>query len=140
MLLAKSMFAIVLGGTLVGGCAMEEVVAETERTAELTGAESPVAPAASAFTLSVSSEGSGIRVIAPTHTLTCADFTFCQFAYVAGTAITVKPRRTTDQVDCIRFSHWEGACAGQSSNCQLVVNSDLSTHAVWVPLLGCRPL
>jgi hypothetical protein len=42
--------------------------------------------------------------------------------------------------DCLAFTSWTGACAGQGGRtCTLVMNSDLSAHVPWIPLRGCSP-
>jgi len=92
-----------------------------------------------AFAVSVSSFESGVSVASPRGVELCPDSGTCQFAYVTGTPITMSLTSTRNVADCLQFSGWQGACAGQSSSCSLVVNSDVSARAVWSRISGCIP-
>lgn len=82
---------------------------------------------ASAFVLTVSgTEEAGITVTTTGVTDTCAEFATCQFAFIAGSTLTIKPTTTRNTIDCLQFAGWLDACAGQPSTCTLVINSDLA--------------
>jgi len=63
----------------------------------------------------------------------------CDIAFIAGVTVTLNVPFTTDEVNCLTFDGWTGACAGQGNPCKLVMNSDLTTATVWKRLLGCSP-
>jgi hypothetical protein len=60
------------------------------------------------------------------------------YAFLHGSTVTLK-EWGPDNNNCLMFHHWTGACAGQFTTCTLVMNSDLTTEAVWVPIKGCSP-
>lgn len=100
--------------------------------------------ALSAFVLTVSSDfnGNSIKVTSPTHIDTCGRSATCNFAYLEGTSLTIH----TDAINrlaCSVFDSWEGACAGQTETCTIVINSNLSTASVFADLGGgsgiCSP-
>jgi len=99
---------------------------------------------ASAFTLSLTNGGVGpVDAVSVTSSdgtpIRDCDGGLCNFAYLAGSRLSLSIANTTDLVNCIRFSSWSGACTGPSTQCTLVLNSDLSTRAVWSRLRGCIP-
>lgn len=104
------------------------------QSAEISGST----PNLSAFVLSVTADEGRITVTGGGHTDTCLAFSTCNFAYLGGTPLTIKAQ-AKNLVDCAQFTSWEGACAGQSATCSLVINSDLSTASVYGPILGCIP-
>ena len=59
------------------------------------------------------------------------------YAFLDGSTITLKEWGSPDRTNCVMFHHWTGACAGQFTTCTFVMNSDLTTEAVWVPIKGC---
>jgi len=89
------------------------------------------------FTLSADTEENDITVTSSRGVDTC--FGFCDYAYAGGSSLTVRVAPTTNRADCMRFTGWQGACAGQGSICTLTINSDLSTSAMWGPISGCQP-
>jgi hypothetical protein len=99
---------------------------------------STLTSSASAFVLTVTGEFGRITVTGGGHTDTCPAGTTCNFAYLGGTALTIKAQ-AQNLIDCFKFTNWLGACSGQSATCNLVINSDLSTTAVYGPLSGCIP-
>lgn len=62
---------------------------------------------------------------------------YCQFAYLTGATITLYVVNPNDPINCVRFSKWTGACAGQGRTCTLTMNSDLLTDAQWPIQRGC---
>jgi hypothetical protein len=45
-----------------------------------------------------------------------------------------------NRIDCLAFSGWSGACAGQGATCTVVINSDLTTGAEFGTVIrGCVP-
>jgi len=105
---------------------------EASQTAEI------VTPSVSAFVLTVGSDENSITVTSSAPTNTCPAFATCNFAYLQGTALTIKtPLKNLP--DCEIFNHWDGACAGQGATCSVVINSDISTNAFFGPLSGCIP-
>jgi len=122
--------ALVLANMTLAACAMPapDELAPADDTAALT----------SAFVLTVTSGENVITVSSPGRNDTCPRFETRSFAYLSGTALTV----TTFAVntpDCARFLRWDGACAGQSNQCSLVITSDLSTASVYGTIPGCHP-
>jgi hypothetical protein len=63
----------------------------------------------------------------------------CNFAYLAGASLSLRIPFPTDRINCVQQVRWTGACAGQGKTCNLVLNSNLSTEAIWVPIRGCDP-
>ncbi len=122
---------VALIGGISGGCAMTDGDTESNRTAE-----AGAAPNVSAFVLSVTTEESPITVTTSTGKNTCADS--CDFAYIGGTSLSIHAG-AQNLADCLRFSSWDGACAGQGNPCTLVINSDLSTTALYSIIHGCVP-
>lgn len=123
--------AVVAFGAIIGGCAV------TDSDTEGQSAEAAVTPAASAFVLTVSGI-EGEDVASPGRFDTCTNGR-CQFAYLAGTALTITPDGANATADCLRFASWGGACAGQGPTCNLVINSDLSVNSRWTRIPGCVP-
>jgi hypothetical protein len=122
--------------TLATGC----VAPDASRDEASESSELAAAPNASAFVLTVSSDENGIVVTRPDGTQDkCGDFQQCQFAYIAGVTVSVKPRTPNNTIDCVHFDHWTGSCAGQGNPCSLTMNSDLTANAVWVVTRGCVP-
>jgi hypothetical protein len=130
-------FVMVSG--LVTGCALsDEPVNESQSTAELGAIRNE-----SAFVLTVSTETAPQDKVNVTPSdgspgRTCFG-TGCQFAFLAGVTLTLRVPFPTDKVNCIFFAGWTGACAGQGNPCTLVLNSDLTTEAIWDPIIGCNP-
>ncbi|HEX7839270.1 MAG TPA: hypothetical protein VF469_17450 [Kofleriaceae bacterium] len=110
---------------------MAESPPEENRTAEV----GPT-PNLAAFVLSVATEEQPVTVTGGGTTAQCADS--CNFAYIAGTALTLTAG-LQNLADCLRFSSWSGACSGQGRTCGLVINSDLSTTALYSRIAGCVP-
>lgn len=124
--LCLSLALVALG---VGGCAVTDGDSEDSQTAQVTAA-----PAVSAFVLTVS----GIEsedVASPTSDNFC-DST-CNYAFLGGTPLTLTA--IGSQADCLTFSSWTGACAGQPRVCSIVINSDLTATAHFARIQGCKP-
>src|SRR5678815_650895 len=68
---------------------------------------------ASAFVLTVSGEEEPIRVTTTNVSDLCPAFSSCQFAFLGGLTLTIKPTTTRNLIDCLQFAGWTGACAGQ---------------------------
>jgi hypothetical protein len=126
--------AFALALSTVAGCAVED-------DAELATDEAELTAAATAYVLHVSSDEGAIRVTkpGPVHE-TCPGYGGCDFAFLGGTPLTIKPVQPTDRINCVKFARWIGACAGQGSTCSITINSNLSTHAEWDRILGCIPM
>ncbi|HEX3760506.1 MAG TPA: hypothetical protein VHW23_17445 [Kofleriaceae bacterium] len=127
--LCLSLALVALGAT-AGGCAVTDGDSEDSQTAQVTAA-----PAVSPFVLTVT----GIEsedVASPTSDNFC-DST-CNYAFLGGTPLTITA--VGSAADCLTFSSWEGACAGQPRVCHIVINSDLSITARFrPPITGCKP-
>jgi hypothetical protein len=107
---------------------------------ESQSAEIGATPNIAAFVLTVQTDEEQITVSSSTSAgETCFGGQSCNFAYLGGSSLAIRVPFTKDQVNCELFHGWSGACAGQGSICTLVINSNLTTRATWVPLLGCRP-
>lgn len=87
-------------------------------------------------TLSVATGESPVTVTGGGTTNTCG--ASCNFTYLTGTSLTLTAG-LQNLVDCLRFSSWSGACSGQGRTCSLVLNSNLSTSAVYSSISGCVP-
>jgi len=95
---------------------------------------------AAAFVLTVSGFEAGIRVTTTGVTDTCEADSQCQFAFLGGSTLTIKPTSTQQRADCLQFAGWQGACAGQGTTCTVVINSDLSvSENFWTRIGGCIP-
>ncbi|HEX3764835.1 MAG TPA: hypothetical protein VHW23_39335 [Kofleriaceae bacterium] len=117
--LRVSLAVAALGATL-GGCAVTDGDSEASQSAEVT-----VKPAAS-FTLTVSG-GQAEEVISSTSNSVCNST--CGYVFAGGTPLTIEALE--DNTGCLIFKHWDGACAGQGEVCSIVINSDLTTNAVY---------
>lgn len=93
-------------------------------------------PNVSAFVLSVATEEQPVTVTTSSGTNTCPGS--CNFAYIGGTSLSIHAG-AQNLADCMRFSSWSGACAGQGNPCTLVINSNLSTTALYSNIPGCIP-
>jgi hypothetical protein len=91
-----------------------------------------------AFTISLDSLDSGITVSSTRGVDNC-DSGFCDLAYTGGASLTIHLTSTRNTADCLMFSSWQGACAGQGATCNLVINSNLSSSAKWTRISGCVP-
>jgi hypothetical protein len=122
-----------LFGVVFAGCAATP--SDIDEAQEVQGVIS-----ASAFVLSVSGEEAPIRVTTTNVTDTCPAFASCQFAFLGGSTLTIKPTSTRNLIDCLQFAGWTGACAGQGSTCTVVINSDITVgENFWTRILGCVP-
>ena len=91
-----------------------------------------------AFVLTVSSNETSVVVSSPGRSDTCFRGS-CNFAYIEGTPLTIQSD-AQNWIDCAQFSSWGGACAGQGATCNLVINSELSTFALFrFGIPGCMP-
>ena len=128
-------FFLALIGAASGGCATTDSGTDAENDITAT-------PETDGFlideVLTVTSGENDITVLSSSGTDTCPAFETRNFAYIAGTALTIKTF-PTNLPDCERFIRWDGVCAGQTNQCNLVINSDLSTTSVFGPILGCVP-
>jgi hypothetical protein len=127
-------FTVILAliGSASGGCAMTDSATEGSQSAEVTEK-----PELSAFVLTVNSDENSVTVASSSGSNTCAAGP-CNFAYIAGTALTIRTANR-NVPDCEQFTEWVGACAGQTSVCSIVINSNLSTSAEFGPYHPCTP-
>ena len=125
--------ALALFDVTAGGCGVADGDSENSQAAEV------VTPGLAAFVLTVDADvESDITVTTTNSTSTCPANSFCNFAYVAGTSLTVRTK-AQNLADCEKLVGWDGACSGQTNVCSLIINSDLSTGAVYGPIHGCVP-
>lgn len=93
-----------------------------------------------AFTLSISGEEAAIRITTTNVSDTCPRDDSCQFGFIGGSVLTIRPTSTQNTIDCLRFNGWTGACAGQGSTCTVTINSDLTVgENFWTRISGCIP-
>ena len=124
---------LALIGVASGGCAMTDSDIEGTQAAEI----GSVTPKGSDIVLTVTSDVNDVVVsIFTTGFNTCPALETCTFGYDAGTALTIKTR-PKNLAECEQFVRWDGACAGQGATCSLVINSSISTSAVFGPIAGC---
>lgn len=118
----------------IGGCVAAGETGDDGQTEQ----DVTVSPRNSAFVLTVGTDENPVKITAPgTTTNTCNDS--CTFAYIAGTTLTLTTR-ASNTIDCVAFSGWSGACAGQGATCTVTINSDLSAIAVFNKRIpGCIP-
>jgi hypothetical protein len=94
----------------------------------------------SAFALTISGEEEPIKITTTNVSDTCPADSQCQFGFIGGSTLTIKPTFTRNTVDCLQFAGWTGACAGQGSTCTVVINSDITVgENFWTRILGCVP-
>jgi len=119
-----------------GGCTTQDSDIEESHAAEV---RTP-APDLSAFVLTVTADVESDIVITATNTVTntCAANHTCNFAYIAGSSLSISTQGRIVP-DCERFVDWDCACVGQGALCHLVINSNLSTTPVYGPISGCVP-
>jgi hypothetical protein len=91
-----------------------------------------------AFTIGLGSLESGITVTSSRGVENC-DSGSCDLAFAGGSSLTVHLTSTSNTADCLMFSSWLGACAGQGATCSLVINSNLSASARWTRISNCVP-
>jgi hypothetical protein len=91
-----------------------------------------------AFTIGVDTVENTITVSSSRGVDSC-DLGSCDFAYAGGTSLTIRLSPTKNLADCLQFSGWQGACAGQGATCNLTISSNLSTRANWTRIGGCIP-
>jgi hypothetical protein len=121
---------------------MLSALANTGVTAGQSAAELGATTNNSAFSITISTETAPqdlLQVTSSDGTPERDCFESCQFAYLAGSTLTLRVPFPTDQVNCIRFAGWTGACAGQGATCTVVLNGDLVTEAVWAIIRHCSP-
>ncbi|HMG21070.1 MAG TPA: hypothetical protein VK607_07120 [Kofleriaceae bacterium] len=125
---------LAIAGMVGGGCATADGDAEADTSSELTG----FVPS---FTLHVSADENSVVVLQPNGpSNTCPNPNGCDFAYLGGTQLTIKPFPLIDRINCVMFSNWVGeVCHGQGSTCLFPLTADTSVHAHWIPLKGCVP-
>ena len=93
-----------------------------------------------AFTLSISGEEAAIKITTTNVSDTCPQDESCDFGFIGGSVLTIRPTSTQNLVDCLRFNGWTGACAGQGSTCTVTINSDLTVgENFWTRISGCIP-
>lgn len=94
----------------------------------------------SAFALTISGEEAAIRITTTNVSDTCPADDQCQFGFIGGSVLTIRPTSTQNTIDCLRFNGWTGACAGQGSTCTVTINSDLTVgQNFWTRISGCIP-
>lgn len=117
------------------GCAVtddtEDPVAEDHQASELAA----IPNITTTFVLTVSAIEGPMLLTTATGSNRC-DFFSCSFPYLAGTAVTINAL-SANTADCLRFTSWTGACAGQGVTCHVVMNSDLSAQAQYGRIPGC---
>jgi hypothetical protein len=93
-----------------------------------------------AVMLTISGEEAAIKITTTNVSDTCPADSQCQFGFVAGNVLTIKPTTTKNLVDCLQFAGWTGACAGQGSTCTVTINSDITVgEHFWTRISGCIP-
>lgn len=123
---------VVLACASVAGCAAAPDADEGELTQGLTTAATAV--------LTVSGFEADIRVTTTNVNDLCPADSQCQFAFIAGSTLTIAPTATRQLADCLQFSAWQGACAGQGTTCTVVISSDISvSEKFWTRISGCVP-
>jgi hypothetical protein len=94
----------------------------------------------SAFTLTISGEEEPIKITTTNVSDTCPADEQCQFGFIGGSVLTIKPTTTRNLVDCLQFAGWTGACAGQGSTCTVTINSNITVgESFWTHIAGCVP-
>ena len=132
----SSLSILLISIAALSGCAVADATSNEGQTAQA----STVSPDNSAFVISVGTDENPVRVSAPGTTTNICDIgSSCNFAYIAGTTLTVSTN-PQNRIDCLALTRWGGACAGQGATCTVVLNSDLSTDAEFETFIrGCVP-
>lgn len=130
----SSLGLMLISMAAIGGCVAPDGSSDESKTEQA----STVRPDNSAFVITVGTDENPVRVAAAgTTTNVCSGS--CSFAYIAGTTLTISTNGQ-NRIDCLAFTRWGGACAGQGNPCTLVLNSDLSTDAEFETFIrGCIP-
>jgi hypothetical protein len=123
---------VAMAGASMTGCLSDGNV-------ESESADIGATPSISAFVMTVQTDYEHIDVSSSKSSIDSCFEGSCNFAYLGGSSLAIRVPFTKDQIDCELFHGWSGACAGQGATCTLVINSNLTTRAIWVPLLGCKP-
>jgi hypothetical protein len=134
---SKMVIVIAIITASAAGCGLTDDHNESQSAAQLTATTNT-----GSFVLSLSTETAPqdkVVVTSSDGTPSRDCFGACQFAYLAGATLTLRVPFPTDTPNCIRFDGWDGACAGQWTTCVIQLNSDLSTTALWAPIIGCDP-
>ena len=101
-------------------------------------AEGTVTESLSAFVLTVNADETNISVTTGGTTHVCPAFSTCNDAYLGGATLSVKAV-AKNLVDCLKWTSWTDACAGQGNPCSLVINSNLVVGANYGVISGCIP-
>jgi len=128
------LLVVAMSGVSLSGCVSVGRAGEVSQNNDLRAASS-----SSAYVLHVTTAEGQIVITADTQPNSdiCVVNNFCQFAYIAGSSLTLTIPNPFDTVNCDRFIRWEGDCQGRT--CDLVINRDLNVHAIWGPIRGCTP-
>ena len=121
---------------LTAALAVSACVAPTDGDEASTESEISEAPRTT-FTLTASAFEGGVILTNPNGTQTLCDG--CTQTYPAGSVVQLVPAMPTNTVDCVRFNHWNGSCAGQGLNCTLTINSNAITSVAYAHINGCTP-
>lgn len=126
-------------GTFASGC----VVSDEDKLGEdKPGAEQQQVTNANSYVINIQTEVAGQDQVVVSSSDGTPDrqcFGGCTFAYLAGSTLTLRVPFPRDNINCIMFNGWFGACGGQWNPCTVVLNSDLSTEVNWVIIRGCSP-
>jgi hypothetical protein len=130
----SSLGIILISMAAISGCVAADGASDESKTEQA----STIRPDNSAFVINVGTDENPVKVSSPgTTTNTCGDS--CTYAYIAGSTLTITTR-AQNTIDCVAFSGWSGACAGQGTTCTVTLNSDLSTFASFdTTIRGCIP-
>jgi hypothetical protein len=91
------------------------------------------------FALTVSGVESDVHVSSRRGVDVCPASQTCRFDYARTAFFVVALASTTNLVDCMQFSAWDGICPGPGPSCPLELSEDSSLTALWTPISGCTP-
>jgi len=131
MYMSKFSVALGLFGAGITACAATDDAADQAQSDQVS-----VAPQATAVLTIGGDEGedvasSGRRDVCLTDS--------CAFSYAVGTALTITPDGHDATADCLMFSSWLGACAGQGPSCSVVITSNITVTSLWSKRPNCKP-
>jgi hypothetical protein len=128
-----SKFSVALGllGASLAGCAAIDNATDTD---EAQSDQVSLAPQATAVLTIGGDEGEDVAS-AGRRDVCLTDP--CVFTYTVGTALTITPDGHNATADCLMFSSWIGACAGQGPSCSLVITSNISVTSLWTKRPNC---
>lgn len=129
MYASRCSLALALLGTGLASCAATDSDADQAQSDEVS-----MAPRTTAVLTIGGDEGED--VVSPGRRDVCLTNS-CAFTYTVGTPLTITPDGHNATADCLMFSSWIDACAGQGPTCSLVITGDITVISLWSKRPNC---